>query len=366
MYSFFQSHHCFDASVLNRNRVFVAATPPVVKKVSAFRIDVVLRKSFHHGVGREQYILCIGLTPAWQETMEFDRVQLGEVNRCRAITRSAAGKGANVARVLNRLGASAVLLTFCGGETGKLWLNDLEGSGVRVDAVRTRSTTRICQTLIDRSTGGITELVREAPLPAPTEWASLFRRFEARLRQAKLVVIAGALMPGAKESVYRDLARLARSRGVPVLIDSQKTALMRTLPHRPLLVKLNVHELEDTWGRSLRSEKQIVAGARRLIERGAKQVVVTHGAQDAWLVLPGRVWRFKPPRIRALNPIGSGDAVTAGIVFGTVKGLEIVGAVRLGIACGAANALTLTPGDVDVQAVRKLAHKVVARVFTTA
>jgi 1-phosphofructokinase family hexose kinase len=366
MYSFFQSHHCFDASVLSRNRVFVAATPPVVKKVSAFRIDVVLRKSFHHGVERAKYILCVGLTPAWQETMEFNRLQPGEVNRCKAITRSAAGKGANVARVLNTLGASTVLLTFCGGENGKLWLDDLKEAGVRADIIRTHSAMRICQTLIDQSTGDITELVREAPLPLRDEWASFFRRFESRLRRAKLVVIAGALMPGAKDTVYRDLVRLTRSRGVPVLIDSQKTALMRTLPHRPLLVKLNVHELEDTLGRSLRSERQIVAGARRFVQRGARQVVVTHGPRSAWLVLPSHVWRFTPPRIQAVNAIGSGDAVTAGIVRGIVKGLDIVEAVRLGIACGAANALTLTPGDVDVQAVRKLAHKVVARVFTTA
>lgn len=314
---------------------------------------------------RAKYILCVGLTPAWQETLEFDRLRLGEVNRCRAITRSAAGKGANVARVLNSLGASTVLLTFCGGENGKLWLDDLEGAGVRADVVRTRSATRVCQTLIDQSTGDITELVREAPLPSRAEWASLLRRFEARLGRAKLVVIAGALMPGARDAVYRDLVRLTRSRGVPVLIDSQKTALMRTLPHRPLLVKLNVHELENTLGLSLRNEKQIVAGARRFIGGGARQVVVTHGARSAWLVLPGRVWRFTPPRIQAVNAIGSGDAVTAGIVCGIVKGLEIAGAVRLGIACGAANALTLTPGDVDVQTVRKLAHKVVARVFTT-
>jgi tagatose 6-phosphate kinase len=169
------------------------------------------------------------------------------------------------------------------------------------------------------------------------------------------VVIAGALMPGVPKTTYRELARRARARGVPVVIDSQRTPLLKTLPHRPLLAKLNVHELESTLGRRLPGEKQIIAGARRLIERGAQQVVVTHGAKGAWLVLPDRVWRFRPPRIRALNPIGSGDAVTAGIASGIAEGRDILAVMRLGMACGVANALTLMPGMVELRVVRRLA-----------
>lgn len=293
--------------------------------------------------------------------MEFDRVQLGEVNRCATSTWSAAGKGANVVRVLGTLGARTVLMGFCGGDTGRVWLDDLARAGIPVEIVRTHSAMRICQTLIDRSTDAVTELVREAPLPTQAEWKTLLRRFNTLLPRAELVVIAGALMPGARDTAYRDLVRQAEAHNVPVLIDSQKTALVRTLSHRPLLVKLNVHELENTLGRSLRSEKQIIASARRLIDRGAQQAVVTHGAKGAWLVLPERVWHFTPPRIRALNPIGSGDAVTAGIAYGIVKGWDIIESVRIGIACGAANALTLTPGDVDVRTVRKLVRKIVVR-----
>jgi len=293
--------------------------------------------------------------------MEFARVRLGEVNRCETITRSAAGKGTNVAHVLHTLGTRTVLMSFCGGDTGRLWLDDVARIGIPAEIVRTHSATRICQTLIDRSTGEVTELVREAPLPTQAEWATFFRRFEARLRRAQLAVIAGALMPGARETVCFDLVRRARAHGVPVVIDSQKTPLTKTLSHRPLLVKLNVHELENTLRCRLRSEKQIIAGAQRLIDRGAQQTVVTHGARGAWLVLPDRAWRFAPPRIRALNPIGSGDGVTAGIAYGIVKGWNVVEAVRLGIGCGSANALTLTPGNVDLRTVRKLARKVVVR-----
>jgi len=313
---------------------------------------------FDADMKRDGHVLCVSLTPAWQETLEFDRMSVGEVNRCRRNTFSAAGKGANVARVLTTLDVRTVLLSFCGGEIGRLWLDDLKNAGVRTEVIQTKAATRVCQTLLDRSTGEITELVREAPLPTPTEWKKLFRRFEERLDQARLVIFAGALMPGAKKTVYRDLARLARQQDVPVLIDSQKMPLQITLSQRPLLVKLNVHELGNTLNRTLRSDKQIIAAARALMKHGAQQVVVTHGAKGAWLVQPDRVWRFTPPRIQALNPIGSGDAAMAGIVYGILKGWVMAEAIRFAMACGAANALTLTPGEIDVEVVRKLSRQV--------
>ena len=39
-------------------------------------------------------ILVVGLSPAWQRTLEFSQdIQLGEVNRARRVTETASGKG---------------------------------------------------------------------------------------------------------------------------------------------------------------------------------------------------------------------------------------------------------------------------------
>jgi tagatose 6-phosphate kinase len=58
--------------------------------------------------------------------------------------------------------------------------------------------------------------------------------------------------------------------------------------------------------------------------------------------------------VAAVNPVGSGDAMTAGICRGLDQRRPHPEAVRLGLACGAANALTRAAGDVVPADVRRI------------
>ena len=298
--------------------------------------------------------LCVGLTPAVQEVLEFQPFKEGGVNRPVAVTTSAAGKAVNVAHVLRTLGGRPLVLGFLGGHTGQMVRADLDRWGVQHEWVPVPEPTRICQTLLDRATGRITELVEEAALPSRPAWDGLRRKYARLAPRVAMITISGTLMPGARPDVYRELAQVAEQQAVPLIIDSQRVPLLRALPHHPLVVKLNVEELENTLERKLRSARAILGAARELIAAGARHVVVTHGARGAWLVSPDKAWRFQSPAIHAVNPIGSGDAVTAGLAYGLLEQRPLPEAVRLGIACGTANALTLTPGTVTRSTVARL------------
>jgi len=67
-----------------------------------------------------------------------------------------------------------------------------------------------------------------------------------------------------------------------------------------------------------------------------------------------RAVRIAGPELRAVNPIGSGDAFTAGLISALLRGLPLGEACREGAACGAANALTLLAGQVDPADVRRI------------
>lgn len=307
---------------------------------------------------KRNVILCVGLTPAWQEVMEFAGLRLGAINRAVKRASCAAGKGPNVARALKTLGGTPVLLGFAGGPAGRQFAADLRRAGVTARLIPDPASTRLCVTMLDRPAGSVTELVGEASVPPPRAWRALFAAYRRLLPRASLVVIAGAPMPGAAAGVYARLAALARRTDTPVILDTRNQPLLEALPHRPLAAKLNADELASTLGSGKLSDKAAIEGARRLINAGAGSVVVTAGRRGAWLVTPQATWRFVPPAVKAVNSVGCGDAMTGGMAWALARNRPLEEAVRMGVACGTASALTALPAAFDPDLARRLLRKV--------
>jgi fructose-1-phosphate kinase PfkB-like protein len=56
-------------------------------------------------------------------------------------------------------------------------------------------------------------------------------------------------------------------------------------------------------------------------------------------VTPNEAWYVNAPSIRAISPVGSGDCTLAGMIVSLHRGDGLDMALRLGVACGSANAL---------------------------
>jgi tagatose 6-phosphate kinase len=98
---------------------------------------------------------------------------------------------------------------------------------------------------------------------------------------------------------------------------------------------------------------------------GPQWAVISDGAKGIRVSeAPGiRASILTPPRVKTKNPIGSGDAMMAGIAVGLVRGQSMLEAVRFGAACGAANAMTTKPGFVRIRDVKRLCSTLNRRVF---
>lgn len=304
-----------------------------------------------------RFVLCLGLSPAAQRTMIFDRFQAGAVNRAGTTVVSNGGKAVNTALALARLRRASVVCGFNGGDTGQFLAAYLAAHGVTCAFTRTSWPTRTCTTLINRASGEVTELVEETRRPTTEMLLRFERRAHTLLRQAGAAIICGTLPPGVPEDMWARLAAEVRRRQVPLVMDSHAAPFLQALRHEPLLAKLNVSELEKTFAITCRNERQIVSAARRLTAAGAVWALVTHGPQPAMLVdRAGSVWQVWPPKIRhVFNPTGSGDCVNAGLVHALLRGDAMPDAVRFGLGCGSANVLTSTPADFRPSDVRRYA-----------
>ena len=297
-------------------------------------------------------ILCCGFFPALQRTIEYKTFRMGEVNRAKTVSVAASGKATNTARVLSQLGADPTLLSFAGGGNGETVQNLLDRESFDCRWVETDAETRICQTILSTDSDLCTELVEENPPPSAKEWKNFIATFATMESQYDRIIFSGNLPPYAPKDIYAEL--ISRTDGNNVLIDSSSTPLLATLEHRPALVKLNAEELGFTVKESGSPEDL----ARELIAHGAGAVGITAGKQIATLVTADSTFHFKIPAIQAVNPIGSGDSVSAGTAYALANGSAVHEAFAFGLACGTSNAMNLAPGHVELNQIAELAPQI--------
>jgi 1-phosphofructokinase family hexose kinase len=301
-------------------------------------------------------ILSAGLSPAWQHTLVFDTLRVGQVNRAREANWCASGKVINAARAVRRLAAHdggalrGLALTVLGGSTGDATRAALAAEGLDTAIVRTQAATRVCTTVIGRAEGSVTELVEEAGALTPEELDAFRARFRMEAASAKAVVLTGSLPAGTPPDFLRTLIE---GIAAPVVFDVRGPELLVVLPLKPFLVKPNREELARTVGHSIVGEAALRAAMHEVARQGAAWVVVSQGGDALWVLGDGRFHRIRPLAVETVNPIGSGDCLAAGIAYGTARGLPPLEAIRLGTAAAADNVASLLPGHIDPASVQR-------------
>lgn len=303
-------------------------------------------------------ILCIGTTPAAQRVMVFREITLDAVNRAVSTLDGAAGKSVNVAKVLRTLGEHPVATGFLGGDRGEELRSLLAAQGIELDFVHIASRTRQCITLLDRAAGTHTELVEESQPATAADYEKLIKIVQQRLTGCRAAIMSGTITPGGPADFYSRCTQLAHAAGVMAIVDAQGPPLIEALGACPDAIKPNRHELAATVKRELEDQAAVISAMRELVERGAQRVVVTAGKEPT-LAFDGRdFWKVQAPRIDLVNPIGSGDAFAAGLLWRLLRGEDLGEACRWAAAVGAANTLTLMPGEVHADDVNRLAAQV--------
>lgn len=279
--------------------------------------------------------------------LSIPQVRLGEVLRARYAAVVPGGKGVNAARALACLGASAQLVGFCPGRTGKAAADMLADEGIKLHGVPTGGELRSAAHLVEDS-GRVTVVNEPGPPVSSDEWSMLTGAVAARLRAGSMLICIGSLPPGAPADGYAGLIEPARARGVAVLVDAAGAILDASLKAEPDFVVPNLEEAEDVLGASsgdVRARAETASSA--LVGRGARTAIVTAGADGAAVATAfGTEW-LPALRVDARNPIGAGDAFVAGLALALSRHEPISAAVRHGMAAAMASVETMLPGKLD-------------------
>jgi 1-phosphofructokinase len=307
-------------------------------------------------------VLAVATSPA------IDRVSLVHGARLEGIVRASealetpGGKAIHAAMVGRALGAEAHLIAPVGGRRGELLRHLLADEGLEATLVGVGAETRATHTIVDADLGDRIELHDPRGALQPAECDRLVAATRERAPEARVVVVAGGLPPGAPHDLHARLLAAAGEGGAFTVLDTSSVeAFENGLGAAPDLVKLNLPELEALLGRRVERDAPLelfAAIADRLREAGAGAVWLSLGARGSLLSGAAGSIHFSPPPERIVNAVGCGDALAGGLAAGIARGLELADAAALGVAAAADKLGRLHSGRVERAPVERLLAQV--------
>lgn len=281
-------------------------------------------------------IYTITLNPSIDYIVEVDDLKLGGLNRMNRDLKLPGGKGINVSRVLNQLGAGNTALGFLGGFTGRFINDKLQADHIQTDFVTIADDTRIN---IKLKHGDETEINGLGPAIRAEEAEELLHKLSS-LQTGDIVILSGSVPPSLGTDFYNRLIQVCKQTGAEFVIDTTGPALMEALVHKPLLVKPNHHELAELFGVSIETREELVLYGRKLLEAGAKQVLISMAGEGALFITGSDVYHANVPKGIVKNSVGAGDSMIGGFVGTYVLNGDILEAFRTGVASGSATAFS--------------------------
>lgn len=295
-------------------------------------------------------ILTITLNPSVDIAYQLDTFHLDTVNRVENVQKTAGGKGLNVTRVLKQIGEDVVATGFIGGEIGSYVKKQLTRNDIKNSFVEIGNETRNCIAVLHD--GKQTEILEQGPTIQEHEALNFIEHLEIILNNVDVVVISGSLPKGLANNYYVKIIELCKKCGVAVVLDCSGKALKNVLEsqQKPTVIKPNTEELSQLIGKEVTDDiqelKSVLSGQ---LFQGIDWIVVSLGAKGAFAKHKDKFYRVKIPKIKVVNPVGSGDSTVAGIAAGLVHALPDAELLKNATVLGMLNAQEERTGYVNLE-----------------
>ncbi|MDQ3404050.1 MAG: 1-phosphofructokinase family hexose kinase [Actinomycetota bacterium] len=295
-------------------------------------------------------ILTVTANPALDVTYRVDSLLPGRTHRVTEVLERAGGKGFNVSRVLHERGIPTLAIGPVGGHRGAVLRADLVETGVPHELVEVEASTRMT---ISVAAAEATMLNEPGHPLCAEDWSRLFALVGRHLSAARVLVCSGSLPPSAPDTTYARLVRLARAAEVRTIVDTSGSALWAAAEAGADVLKPNADELRELLG-----DNDLMRSAHVLRGVGAREVVVSMGADGLIGVTEDGCFRAAPPFAVAGNPTGAGDAAVAALADGLAREVAWPQRLRTAVAWSAAAVAAPMAGSVDSVLAERIADGV--------
>ncbi|MCR5397372.1 MAG: 1-phosphofructokinase [Lachnospiraceae bacterium] len=283
-------------------------------------------------------IYTVTFNPSLDYIVSVDHFKVGQVNRTKEELMFPGGKGINVSMVLKNLGYESVALGFMAGFTGNEIVRLLDERKVDSDFISVKE--GISRINVKMRSDEESEINGMGPAIGHEDIQKLYSQLD-KLKANDVLVLAGSIPSVMPESMYMDIMKYLEGRDIRIIVDATKDLLLNVLQYHPFLIKPNNHELGEIFGVKLKTKDDVIPYARKMQEKGARNVLVSMAGEGALLVTEdGRVYESMPPKGTVKNSVGAGDSMVAGFLAGYLSSEDYEKAFYMGLCTGSASAFS--------------------------
>ena len=255
--------------------------------------------------------------------------------------RVTAGAEVNVAVALSRLGLKAQYFSrFGNDQLGSVMMADIEAEGVDVSlAKRVDSFTGAMVRNPGKSAPVEISYLRKGSAASTIEPSDILDSYISSTRWLHATGITCAISESGAKTVKHALEKAAQLKikssfdlNIRRKLWSEDVArkVLEPLARDVELLIGGEDEYQVVFGKV--EPKQILAEVNK---RGCKIAVMTKGDQKMRFSIDGNYEEITPPKVVAVDPVGSGDAFTGGVIAGLLSGMSTTQALEQGSICGA-------------------------------
>ena len=291
-------------------------------------------------------IYTLTFNPALDYTTQVENFKIGKINRTKTENILAGGKGLNVSIVLKRLEIENTAISFVAGFTGKELERKIKEYDIKTDFIEThKGYTRINVKISSLEKNSLiqeseTALNGNGPEITENDIERLLKKIQ-KINSNDMVILSGNIPKCINENIYEIICKELNENNVKFVVDASQKLLMNCLKYKPFFIKPNKEELEETFNTKIETKEEIIIYAKKLQEKGAKNVLISLGGDGAILLTEkNEVYYSNTPKGQVVNTVGAGDSMVAGFIAGYLKKQNYKEALKLGIASGSATAFS--------------------------